>query len=208
MNSVVRLLMLSDVLVMTGFGLIEPIMSVFISDQLPDGSLFAAGIASMMYLLIKSIVQVGFARYVDTQNHQFRLRWLLIGTLIYAVTPFFFLRAHSVRDIYLIQALYGLGSGLAYPAWLGLWSTHLDRGRESFEWSLYSTLTGLGTALTAALGAAVAQYVGFRIAFFLVGLVALGGCLVLVWLAASKWNTIDRLITHAEVAHLKTELVE
>jgi predicted MFS family arabinose efflux permease len=78
------------------------------------------------------------------------------------------------------QFLRGLGEGLTYPTWVRLWNIHLDRNRESFEWTLHSTLTGLATALTAALGAAMAQYIGFPHTFILVGMMSFAGLLVLL----------------------------
>ena len=95
------------------------------------------------------------------------------------LVPFIYVFAKGINFIYLAQILYGVGSGLAYPTWLGIWSTHLDRKHESFEWSLYSTLTGLGTAATATVGAVLAQFFGFEVTFIIVGILALVGCFIL-----------------------------
>jgi len=95
------------------------------------------------------------------------------------MVPFIYIFSKHIYLIFLAQVVYGLGSGLAYPTWLGLWSTHLDKKKESFEWSLYSTMTGLGTALTAAIGAALAQFVGFNFTFLFVGVLSLIGCMML-----------------------------
>ncbi|EKD43684.1 MAG: hypothetical protein ACD_72C00171G0001, partial [uncultured bacterium] len=81
----------------------------------------------------------------------------------------------------------------AYPTWLGLWSIHLDKKRESFEWSLYSTVTSVGTAITASLGAAVAQWFGFRIAFALVGCMAVAGFLVLFKLQKKNEIVLNKI---------------
>ena len=74
---------------------------------------------------------------------------LIVGTFFITLVPFVYMNADHVNMIYLAQVIQGIGSGLAFPTWLGLWSTHLDRKHESFEWSLYSTSVGLGTAFTA-----------------------------------------------------------
>jgi MFS family permease len=180
MNRTVKLLMFSDVFVLTGFGLIEPILAIFIKENLIGGTIFAAGIASMIFLITKCLIQLPFSRYVDA--HDDKVRWLIAGTLFIALVPFVYIFATNIYQIYLAQFIYGLGSGLAFPTWLGLWSTNLDRHHESFEWSLYSSVVGLGTAATAAIGAAVAQFIGFKTTFFLVGLMSLAGCGVLLFL--------------------------
>ena len=89
--------------------------------------------------------------------------------------------------------IYGLGSGLAYPTWLGLWSANLDKGRESFQWSVYSTSTGLGTAATGATGAAVASMVGFYATFIMAGLLCLLGCLALIYMGRRSVEKSENL---------------
>ena len=184
MNRTIKLLIASDIFVLTGFGLIAPILAIFIKDNLAGGSIFAAGIASMIFLVVKSLVQLPFSMYVD--NHRDKVRWLVVGTFLIAVTPVFYMFANNVNFIYIAQVIYGLGAGLAYPTWLGLFSTHLDKNHESFEWSLYSTIVGVGVAITAAVGAAIANYVGFNFTFLLVWFMALIGCFILLGLERSN----------------------
>ena len=177
MNRTIKLLMISDIFVLTGFGLIGPILAIFIKDNLAGGTIFAAGLASAVFLVTKCIVQLPFSRYVD--SHDDKIRWLILGTFIIACVPFVYIFARHISHIYLAQILYGIGAGLAFPTWLGLWSTHMDRKHESFEWSLYSTVTGLGTAATAAIGAAISQFIGFVYTFAIVGAMSILGCLIL-----------------------------
>ncbi|MBU4351716.1 MAG: MFS transporter [Nanoarchaeota archaeon] len=196
MNRTIKLLLFSDVFVLTGFGLIDPILAIFIKENLIGGTIFAAGLASTLFLLTKCSIQLPFSRYVD--KHDDKQKWLLLGTLFIAMVPFIYIFAQDIKMIYLAQILHGIGSGLAFPTWLGLWSTHLDKKKESFEWSLYSTLTGLGTAATAAIGAALAGFVGFKITFFIVGIMSLMGCFVLLYLnktrLKSKQITLENYI--------------
>jgi len=177
MNRTVKLLMLSDIFVITGFGLIDPILAIFIKENLIGGTIFAAGFASTLFLITKCLVQLPFSRYVD--KHDDKIKWLIVGTSLIAAVPFIYVFATTITHIYIAQIFYGLASGLAFPTWLGLWSTHLDKKHESFEWSLYSTSVGLGTAATAAIGAYVAQMIGFIYTFASVGILSLMGCGVL-----------------------------
>ncbi len=140
--------------------------------------MLTAGLASALFLFTKSLVQVPFGKYIDSRSG--KTRWLILGTLLMASVPVIYVTAHSIYQVYMAEMIYGLGSGLAYPTWLGLWSANLDRGRESFQWSVYSTSTGLGTAFTGAAGAAVASLVGFSATFLLAGVLCLLGCLALL----------------------------
>jgi DHA1 family quinolone resistance protein-like MFS transporter len=174
-----KLLLLSDIFVLTGFGLIQPILAIYINDGgVTGGTMLTAGMASALFMLTKSLVQLPFGHYVDSQAG--KERWLILGTLLMAAVPIIYLSANCIDHIYLAELIYGLGSGLAYPTWLGLWSVNLDPGRESFQWSIYHTSTGMGTAATGAAGAAMASQVGFSATFLLAGLLCIVGCLVLL----------------------------
>lgn len=180
LNRTIILLMLSDVFVLTGFGLIDPIIAIFIDGSIEGGSIFTAGIASTIFFVTKSLLQLPFSKYVD--KHDNKIHWLIVGLMLVTIVPFIYIFAPNIWYIYLAQFVYGIGSGLAYPTWLGLWSTNLDKNHESYEWSLYSTLTGIGTAISASLGAALADFVGFKFTFVVVGLMSVLGCIVLVLL--------------------------
>lgn len=179
-NRVVKLLMISDIFVYTGFGLIDPVIAIFFSEKIAGGSVFAAGLAVSLFMVTKSLVQLPFSKHVDENDDDDDLKWLIVGTLIVVLIPFLYMSASHIYMIYGIQILYGIGAGLSFPAWLGLWSTHLDKKRESFEWSLYSTLLGIGTAGAATAGAAIAQYFGFNASFMFAGIMSLLGCLIIM----------------------------
>lgn len=179
MNKIIKLLLLSDILILTSFGLIDPIIAIFYKDNLIGGTILTAGLASSIFLLVKSVIQLPFAKYIDSNNIK-RFKWLLIGTILISIVPFLYIFAENMYLIYIAQIIHGIGSGLAFPAWLSLWSTNLDKGKEGFEWSLHSTATGIGTAITAAIGATIAEFIGFKQTFIFVGVISLIGCIVLL----------------------------
>lgn len=188
MNKTIKILMFSDLFLMTSFGLIDPILAIFYKENLIGGSIFMAGIASTIFLLTKSVLQLPFSRYVDKFSYKKKLQWLVTGSILVAIVPFIYIFAKDMYTIFIAQIIHGIGTGLAYPTWLGLWSTNLDRKRESFEWTLYSTITGFGGALTAAVGAAVAEFIGFDYTFLIVGIIAIMGCLLLLKLKDKNYH--------------------
>lgn len=193
MNRTLKFLMISDIFYGTGFGLVAPIVAIFIKEDLRGGSIFAAGIATTIFILIKSVVQLPFSRYVD--RYDCKLKWLKVGYALILFNPLIYIFADDMNYIYVAEAIHGIGSGLAFPAWLGLWSTHLDRGHESFEWSLYSTVVGLGSAATAAAGAAIAEFIGFNLTFVLVEIMTILGFIVLFFLKSGPVNRKDMALS-------------
>lgn len=193
MNRTLKFLMISDIFYGTGFGLVGPIVAIFIKENLTGGSIVAAGVATTVFILVKSIVQLPFSRYVD--RHDSKLKWLKVGYAFILFNPLIYIFADHMNYIYVAEAIHGIGSGLAFPAWLGLWSTHLDRGHESFEWSLYSTVVGLGSAVTAAAGAAIAEFIGFNLTFVLVEIMVIFGFIVIFFLDSGPVNRKDMALS-------------
>ena len=179
MNKKLLLLILSDVLILSSFGLLAPIFAIFITGSIQGGSIVAAGLATTIFLVVKSAVQLPLSRYfVDKEKH--KTRSLLLGTFLIITVPFIYFFAKHVNTIYLAQAVYGLGAALAYPAWFTLFTSYIDKKHKGFEYTLWSTGVGVGSALAAFFGAKIAELLGFRVLFFFVGLIAFLGFLILI----------------------------
>ena len=65
---------------------------------------------------------------------------------------------------------------------MGLWTKNSAINRKSYDWSIYSTVTGIGTAIAAVIGATIAELLGFAYTFALVGVLALIACFSLLML--------------------------
>jgi len=179
MNKRFLLLVLSDILILSSFGLIGPIFAIFIVENLEGGTLVSAGLATTIFLIVKSAVQLPLSRYfIDKEKH--KTKSLLLGTFLIITVPFIYLAAKSVYAIFLAQAIYGLGAALAYPSWFSLFTVYMDKKHRGFEYTIWSTGVGLGTAITAYFGAKIADILGFRALFLVVGAVALAGFVLLI----------------------------
>jgi MFS family permease len=181
-NKTILLLILSDVFLLTGFGLMQPILSIFIKENLVGGTIFAAGIAVMLFILTKSVIQLPLSRIIDKRKRSFRIKVMIVGTFIVSTVPFIYIFSNDVIFIYFAQIIYGFGSGLAFPSWMAIWSRNSAITRKSFDWSVYSTATGLGTGIAALIGATIAEFFGFSYTFLLVGLLSLLACFALLGL--------------------------
>ena len=171
-NPKLLLLIFSDILILSSFGLIGPIFAVFITNNLVGGTLVTAGLATTIFLVVKSVIQMPLSRYfIDKEKH--KTHSLLVGTLMIISVPFIYAGAKEVYTIFIAQAIYGFGAALAYPAWFSLFTTYIDSKHKGFEYTLWSTGVGVGSAITAYIGAEVAVFLGFKYLFFLVGAIAL-----------------------------------
>jgi len=176
MNKTLRLLIISDVFVLSGFGLIAPILSIYINDNLIGGSIFSAGLASTIFLITHAGLQLLFSYKFNPKD---RLWMLRLGTAIIACVPIGYIFATNIYHIYLIEFIYGIGAAFSYPTWSSLFTSHLEKGERGFQYSIYSSAVGVGTALTAAAGAWMAEKVDFKIVFIFTGIMAMIGLFIL-----------------------------
>lgn len=180
-NRVIQFLTYSDILMLSGWGLVNPILAVFFTDKIVGGSVAIAGIASTIFFFTKSILQIPVARAVDAKKGEWDDFWIMIvGSTLISASAFSFAFARLPWHVYLIQIMNGIGCALSFPGWLAIFTRHIDRDHESLEWSLYYTAIDLGSALTAALGGFIATTFGYQNLFFIVGVLSLIGTLFLV----------------------------
>lgn len=185
MNRFIWSLMTADMLLLSGFGFVQPFLAVFIKENVVGGSLVTAGLAAALYLIVKSLVQVPFSIRVDRASDIANASWLVIGLGLQAIAPIIFILAHSIWPILLAQVIYGLGGGLNYATWYKLWNKYLDKNRESLEWSTYDAVVGLTTALVAFGGAWLADRFGFPVAFLAVEALIIGSLIPTLYLRRS-----------------------
>ncbi|MBU2635020.1 MFS transporter [Patescibacteria group bacterium] len=161
-NKVVKIMVFSDLFLNSGWGLISPILAIFIVKNIEGGDVRVAGIAVGIYLLVKSVLQVPIAHYLDL-NHGEKDDYcaLFIGTLLTAVTPIIFIFATISWHIYIAQIIHALGMAMAVPSWYAIFGRHIPKNREALCWGLDSSAMGLGAGITGIIGGVVAQSFGF-----------------------------------------------
>jgi len=177
-NKFIKVLIASDVALITGFGFIAPIFAIFVAQRITVGDTAeaakVAGFAMAIYWGVKSVLQIPFGKYLD-KNHGEKddLYFVVIGNSIAALSAFGFIFAYLPWHIYALKALYSLGMAMNIPAWAAIFTRHIDKGKEAFGWSTRSTSIGIGAAISGALGGLVASTFGFNILFIGVGIFAL-----------------------------------
>lgn len=180
-NPVVRTLIISDILVLSAFGLIAPIFAVFITDNITDGTVEVVGVATMVYFLTRSLGQLPVGFILDKVKGEIDdYKALLIGSILTSFVPLFYLLVTESWHLYIVQFIYGFCQALTYPSWYALFTRHIDKNREGFEWSIYTMFTDLGGAAVAGLGGYLAYSYGFAPLFVVVSIFSFTGSLYLL----------------------------
>lgn len=179
-NPVIRLLIISDTVVIGATGLLGPIFALFIEDFIQGGNATVAGLAAGIFLFTKSIMQVPIAHFIDKVRGEKDDFWLMfICTVLIALIPLLYLVIHTPLQLYIVQFILGLFTAFTFPTYMAIFTRHIDKKKEGTEWGIYFTLTDLTSATLAAVGGYLATAQGFPALIIAVVVVSLIGSLML-----------------------------
>ncbi len=180
-NPVVRFLILSDTVLVGAAGLLGPIFALFVEDFIVGGNAAVAGIAAGVYLFSRSILQIPIAHFLDKIRGERDDFWFLfIFSVLFAIIPLLYLVISTPLQLYVVQFVLGFFTAFTYPAFMAIFTRHIDKGKEGTEWGIYFTLTDVTSAALAIIGGYVAASAGFPTLIVIVVLASLLGTLLLL----------------------------
>jgi len=175
-NSFIKILTFSDVIVLSGWGLVNPLFAVFVTKQIKGGTVELVGLATCLYWILRASLQIPFARFID--KHKGEVDDFVImaaGSFLMSAAPFFYALISKPWQVLLLQAIIGFASAMVSPGWLAIFTRHVDKNLEAQSWGLYNALVGYSIALSGALSGFMVNRFGFRILYFIVGIVCTFG---------------------------------
>ncbi|MBU1290030.1 MFS transporter [Patescibacteria group bacterium] len=149
-----------------GLGFMAPIFAIFLTEKIQGGNIAVVGYAAAIYWIILSLVVIPFGRYLDKNHGEKDDIWFIIlGNFLAALAVCGYLLSFLPWHIYLCQVIYAIGMGMNIPGYTAIFTRHIDRGKEAFDWSVRAALIGFGSGIAGALGGVVANRFGFYILF-------------------------------------------
>ncbi len=174
LNFAISTLVLSDLFLYFGLGLISPIFSIFVLENIPGATLQTIGINVAIYWLARVFSVIPISWLLDEiKGEKDEFYSVLIGTTTLAILPLFYIVATSVVHIYILEFFKGAANSLVIPAWRVLFTRFADKKQVGFSWSLADLCVGIATASSAYLGSVIALRFGFQVLFVLVSLISL-----------------------------------
>lgn len=185
-NKIIKVLIASDLALNAGWGFLAPVFAIFIVQNIKGGNVEVAGFSAMIYWITKSFLQIPIGKYLD-KNHGEKddFYFMVLGIFLAGLVPFGFLIASLPWHVYALQALHALGMALVIPSWSAIFTRHIDKGQEAFEWGLDSTSLGFGAGIAGAIGGLLVAKAGFQIVFVLVGSLTMLAAILLFFIKNS-----------------------
>jgi MFS family permease len=173
-NPVIRVLIVVDFLYWGAVNFIGPIFGIFVADSLTDGSIEAAGIAATLFLLSRSLAEIPVGMIIDRiKGERDDVYSVALGNAMFGIVFAFYPFMTTVGEMYIGQILTGIAAAISAPGWYTIFTRHIDKNKEGFEWSFYDVLTSIGMALSATIGGVIATRFGFDIVFWIVAAVSI-----------------------------------
>ncbi|MBO8182520.1 MAG: MFS transporter [Archaeoglobus sp.] len=158
-----------------------------------------AGIIAGGFALTTSLTMMPLGLMADRYG---RFRMIVIGMLIFILTPFFYASAANFTELFLARLLHGLAMALFVPASNALAiDLSPERRGEALGW--IATFTMLGYSFGPIMGGFVASTYGFVPTFYFCSLVALVGLISLFFLKGM--DEVKRSAIFGEFKKLKPE---
>src|SRR3989344_5680576 len=177
-NRAIQVLLLLLFVANIADGLLAPFFAVFVVGTISGATIKTVGFTLAIVAISKSIIQIPLARRIDKQaGEKDDFYFLAAGTVPHVFYPIGLIFATAPWHLYVLSMLSGTGIAFFMAAYYSMFSHHIDRGSEGFEWSLFSVwgLT-VSTAIGGVVGGILADVVGFRWTFVNMAMFNLAAC--------------------------------
>lgn len=175
-NNLIKILTFSDFIVVSGWGLVNPLFAVFVTKQIEGGGVELVGLAVAIYWILRASLQIPFARFIDSHKGEIDdFVVMAAGSFLMSMMPFGYMFAAKPVHILLLQGMTGFASAMVSPGWLAIFTRHVDKNSEAQSWGLYNAMVGYAVALAGALSGFMVSRFGFKTLYFIVGIICTFG---------------------------------
>lgn len=183
-NKTIQGLLLFMFAMNVGAGLYAPFLALFVNKNIIGASLGVVGFLIAISAIVKSIIQLPIAKWLDSKaGEKSDYYMLILGTTAMTIYLFGLVWANSVMSIALLQILCGAGEAMIFAAYYAVFAHHIDKDSEGFEWSLLSVIgLTISVATGTFFGGIVAERYGFTTLFISAGLLNILGIVFLLLL--------------------------
>lgn len=156
----IKFLALIDLFAGSAYGLLLPILPLFLRDVFSDSDIQSIAFAYAIYLASMAGFAWIFGIFIEHGLTLVRIKLgLVFGTLILTLAPIAFIKAVNMNDIYLIQIAIGLGFGIMKTAWSRLAHSKLE---DFSACDAFIHTRSLLATFTLALSAVIGGYMAYR----------------------------------------------
>lgn len=167
-NKALKILLFTNSMILIASAMLGPIYALFV--ERVGGNLMAASIAGGIVALVAGLTTVISGIYSDKIRQDELI--IVIGYLITGFGFILYIFIHSVTALFIVQVIIGLGGGIYAPAFDDVYAKHLDGHKSGLEWGVRESMNNFTTAFGAIAGGFIAMFLGFKVLFLIMALLA------------------------------------
>jgi MFS family permease len=178
-NHSLRVLLCTNALILIALALLGPIYAIFVREQI-GGTVIDVSMASAICYFVAGMTTFISGRYADKVKDGATV--LVIGYMVMGFGFFSYLWAVSIPMLFLIQGIIGMGLAIYSPVFNAMYSDHLDKNKETLEWSAWESVNYFTAAIGAVLGGVLVNAFGFKVVFVIMTFLCIGSALYILGL--------------------------
>jgi len=177
-NRQLKILLITNSLVLVAGAMLGPIYALFVEDI--GGDLLSASYSFGAFALAAGFVTLISGKYTDQVKEKKSI--ITIGYLLMSLGFFLYLAVNSIWMLLVVQVIIGFGEAIYAPALDSIYSAHISRRKSGRQWATWEALYYFTTFVGAIAGGLLISQFGFNPAFILMGFLALGSALYILFL--------------------------
>jgi len=172
-NPLIRVYILAETILFSAYNAVIPIFAVFVTNNISGGSVEIAASSYSTYLIFRVLFEIVSGMKIAKVSDRNKILVTMLGITIVSISYIGFALSTTIWTIFIFFAVMGIGLGIASPAKNSLFSSHLDKHRETTEWAMLDAAVFTGMALSASLGGFIAMRYGFPLLFYVVAILTI-----------------------------------
>lgn len=161
LNRSLRILILTNTILVFVFGLFVPFYAVFV--QHIGGSIAMAGFTWALFSIAAGVLILLLSRWEIRVKEQELL--LALGYIIRGVAFLSYAFMSTMSQLVVTQLLWAIGMALGVPAFDSIYSTHTDKDNSIQQWGSWEGIASISSGCAALVGGLLIQAFGYPAVF-------------------------------------------
>jgi MFS family permease len=174
MKKELKVLLWASGFMMLAGGLFGPIYAVFVEEI--GGDVLTAGGAYSAFALSAGVLIFFLSKWEDHHKHAEKL--VIAGYVLALMGTLGYLFVKTPMHLFVVQIIFGIGEAIGTPAYDGIYSRNLDKGKYISEWGAWESMAWIIQGISAAVGGLIAAVFGFQVLFGIMAGLSLTGLLI------------------------------
>ncbi len=178
LNKALKILALTNAIVLIAGGMIGPIYALFVEEI--GGDLLSAGFAGGVFALAAGITTLMAGKYADKIKENELM--IVFGYFLMGIGFLLYMFVKSIWSLFLVQALIGFSEAIYAPVFDAIYSKHLDKNKAGRAWGVYESINYFSLAAGAVIGGLVGKQFGFNILFIIMAMLCFWSAIYIYFL--------------------------